>query len=429
MRTNLNSKPISEMWEQYSLKNVDLQPKYQRRLVWPFKNKVYLIDSILQGLPLPKFFMQIVVDSDTGKTMYAMVDGQQRLSTIFEFIKGKTNDNRDFVLTKKNHPEPEKFLKDLEGKTFSTLTKDLQQKFWLYKLSMEELTEAEEAEIKDMFVRLNLSNFKLNSQELRNALFQGEFKKMAYTLAEEFEEEYYLRYKILSISNIKRMIDAEFTSELLGAMLKGITNKKDETDNIYGFYDIMEEDDVRECKKKFRAVFSTIKKILGEDLSTTRFNNRNDYYSLFYLIYTFLYKKNYKIESKVYPEMKKILIELSINANENATNPDILKYYQKTVQGGDTESSRKYRDNYLTSLLEPLCLDRDPKRTFSEFERQFLWHKSVEKKCGICNLVISNYSDCEIDHFTPWTNGGRTDLTNGQISHSLCNRKKGGNNS
>lgn len=68
---------------------MSLQPKYQRRLVWPFKNKVYLIDSILQGLPLPKFFLQIRVDSKTGKTIYDMVDGQQRLSTIFEFISEK----------------------------------------------------------------------------------------------------------------------------------------------------------------------------------------------------------------------------------------------------------------------------------------------------------------------------------------------------
>jgi hypothetical protein len=74
MRTNLNSTPISILNEQYTLGNINLQPKYQRRLVWPFKNKVYLIDSILQGLPLPKFFMQIRVDSITGKTMYDKTD-------------------------------------------------------------------------------------------------------------------------------------------------------------------------------------------------------------------------------------------------------------------------------------------------------------------------------------------------------------------
>ena len=53
MRTSLNSKPISEIHQQFVLGNVNLSPDYQRKLVWPYKNKVYLIDSIIQGLPLP----------------------------------------------------------------------------------------------------------------------------------------------------------------------------------------------------------------------------------------------------------------------------------------------------------------------------------------------------------------------------------------
>ncbi len=424
MRTNLNSKPISEMFEQFTLKNVNLQPKYQRRLVWPFKNKVYLIDSILQGLPLPKFFLQIRVDSKTGKTIYDMVDGQQRLSTIFEFISEKTNDDKEFVLSKKNHPEPEKFLKDFEGMKFSELPQDFQQKLWLYKLSMEELTEATEDEIKDMFVRLNLSNVKLNSQELRNALFQGDFKKLVYELADDFEEDYYLKYKILSISNIKRMVDAEYTSELVATILRGITNKKDKLDDIYRDYDTMDPDDVKTIKKTFRSIFNLIESILGDDLKTTRFNNKNDFYSLFYLMYDIQYKKKLKIDTSVYKQIKDILIELSLEATDTASNPQVLKYYIGVVNAGDTEANRNYRHNYLLELIEPLCITRDPKRLFSESEKKFLWHKSQIKNCGICNLEISDYSDCEIDHIVPWNNGGRTDLSNGQISHILCNRKK-----
>ena len=62
MRTSLNSKPISEIHQQFVLGNVNLSPEYQRKVVCPYKNKVYLIDSIIQGLPLPKFFVQIKID-------------------------------------------------------------------------------------------------------------------------------------------------------------------------------------------------------------------------------------------------------------------------------------------------------------------------------------------------------------------------------
>lgn len=427
MRTNLTSTPISTLNEQFTLGNIDLQPKkYQRRLVWPFKSKVYLIDSILQGLPIPKFFLQIKVDPTTGKTVYDMVDGQQRMSTIFEFIKGKTSDGNDFILSKKNHPQPSRFLFELEGLTFATLPSSLQQKFWLYKLSMEELTEATDDEIIDMFVRLNLNNAKLTDQEIRNALFQGDFKKMTYELSGEYEDDFYLKYGILSVTNIKRMVDAEFTSELLGSILRGITNKKDKLDDFYRDYDSMEPDEIVKTKKIFRSIFTLIEAIIGDDLKTTRFNNRSDFYSIFYLLFTLKYTKKMKIEQNIYSQIKNILIGITVGAKADATNTQLLDYFIKTVQGGDTESSRKYRDKYLNELIEPLCIARDPKRIFSESEKQFLWHNSNDKKCTLCPNVITNYSDCEIDHITSWTNGGRTDLSNGQIAHSTCNRKKSG---
>jgi hypothetical protein len=427
MRTNLTSTPISTLNEQFTLGNIDLQPKkYQRRLVWPFKSKVYLIDSILQGLPIPKFFLQIKVDPTTGKTVYDMVDGQQRMSTIFEFIKGKTSDGNDFILSKKNHPQPSRFLFELEGLSFATLPSNLQQKFWLYKLSMEELTEATDDEIIDMFVRLNLNNAKLTDQEIRNALFQGDFKKMTYELSGEYEDDFYLKYGILSVTNIKRMVDAEFTSELLGSILRGITNKKDKLDDFYRDYDSMEPEDVIKTKKIFRSIFNLIESILGDDLKTTRFNNRSDFYSIFYLLFTLKYTKKMKIDQNIYSQIKNVLIDITIGAKADATNTQLLDYFIKTVQGGDTESSRKYRDKYLTELIEPLCIERDPKRIFSESEKQFLWHNSKDKNCTLCSNVITGYSDCEIDHITSWTNGGRTDLSNAQIAHSTCNRKKSG---
>lgn len=424
MTTSLNSKPISEIHEQYTLNNVDLQPRYQRRLVWPFQNKVYLIDSILQGLPLPKFFLRMRIDSLTGKTLYEMVDGQQRLATIFEFIRGMTSDNKPFVLSRKSHPKQDSFLSELEGHTFSTLPQELQQRFWLYKLSMEELTSATEEEIKDMFVRLNLSNVKLNSQELRNATFQGDFKKMVYGLAEEFADEYYLKYKILSVSNIKRMLDAEFTSELVAAMMRGITNKKDRLDEIYNDYDQMDQDEVARTEKAFRAIFQLVESIMGDDLFATRFKNKTDFYSLFYMLYSIVYKQKLKIDGSVHSKIRSVLVELSVEATDTASNPQVLKYFVSAVNSGDSEANRTYRHQYLLELIKPLCTARDPKRLFSDSEKQFLWHRSPKKSCGVCKKIIKSYSDCEIDHIVPWSSGGRTDLSNGQITHARCNRIK-----
>lgn len=59
-------------------------PDYQREEVWSTAQKQLLIDSILNGWKLPKLYLL-----KTGANTYDVVDGQQRLATIFEFMSGK----------------------------------------------------------------------------------------------------------------------------------------------------------------------------------------------------------------------------------------------------------------------------------------------------------------------------------------------------
>lgn len=424
MRTNLNAKPISEVNDLNTLGKVNLRPTYQRRPVWSYKNKVYLIDTILQGLPIPKFFIQIKVDSSSGKTIYDVVDGQQRLTAIFEFISGITDDGKEFMLSKKQHPKPESFPEKLEGLTFKNLSNELLEEFWRYKLSFEELENASDQEINDMFIRLNLSGAKLNNQELRNAAYNGDFKNIVFEMAEEFDD-YLVDNRILSASNVKRMIDAEFISELFAAMIKGLQDKKKTLDKIYAEYDSMDEEDIITWKKRFRNNLNLIDKILDEDIKSTRFKNKNDFYSLFYALFDLTKNKNYKISAEIYADIKQILIEFSKNIFLESTNPDLVKYYEGVSNAGDTIQNRRFRHSILTSLLEPFCIPRDERRHFSDFEKQFLWHSSKEKTCGICNNIITKFDDYQIDHIQSWDKGGKTSLTNAQLAHSSCNKSKG----
>ena len=424
MRTNLNSKPISEVNQLQIRGEVNLRPNYQRRPVWSYKNKVYLIDTILQGLPIPKFFIQIKVDSTLGNTIYEVVDGQQRLTAIFEFIQGKTNDDKDFILSRKQHPKPESFPDSFEGLSFKTLTKELKDRFWLYKLSLEELEEASEQEINDMFIRLNLSGAKLNNQELRNAAYNGDFKTLVYEVADE-NVDYLVDNKILSASNVKRMIDAEFTSELIASMIKGMQDKKKTLDKIYSEFDSMDEDDIDKWKKSFRDIMKLVDKIMEEDLKTTRFKNKADFYNLFYVLYDLTQNKNYKISSDKFEPIRKVLIELSKNVKIESSNIELVKYFEKSVNAGDVIANRKFRHNILTNIIEPFCISRDERRHFSDFEKEFLWHSSQDKKCGICGEVINSFDDYQIDHIKAWDNGGDTDLSNAQLAHASCNKSKG----
>ncbi len=337
--------PISFFNEQRQRGNVKLSPKYQRRLVWPHSHKVYLIDTILKGLPLPIFFVQLIVEPKTGKAIYNVVDGQQRLNAIFEFIDGK------FVLSKKYHPFPEQLDEYLDGVTFQDLQPNLQEKFWSYMLSVEQLMNAKDEEIKDMFVRLNKNNVRLNNQELRNALYEGDFKKLSYELADDWVQ-FFVENKIFPLSSIRRMGDAEYTSELLVVILYGIQDKKKKLDRYYADNEEMDEQEKTKLKKSFNKNLYIIEQILDDDIKTTRFKNKGDFYSLFYLIYELL-REGYKLDSK-FEEIKKVLLKVDKEAILESPNPKMVKYYEVSVNSPDAESSRRFRHGVLRELIEPL---------------------------------------------------------------------------
>jgi uncharacterized protein with ParB-like and HNH nuclease domain len=65
-----------------------LTPKYQRNPIWSDGQKCFLIDSIISGCPIPQVYINILSQGKgkDRKTVYEVVDGQQRLRAILEFM-------------------------------------------------------------------------------------------------------------------------------------------------------------------------------------------------------------------------------------------------------------------------------------------------------------------------------------------------------
>src|SRR5664279_4642390 len=85
---------------------IKLDPDFQRHAVWSPKQKSELIESILMGIPLPLIYVK-----EDDKGVYIIVDGRQRLTTLFQFM------SHEFPLEKLN------VLKELNGAFFSASTK------------------------------------------------------------------------------------------------------------------------------------------------------------------------------------------------------------------------------------------------------------------------------------------------------------------
>src|SRR3954470_2975178 len=76
---------IAWFWDLYKRDLLELDPPYQRRSVWSQSYKDYFIDTILLEYPAPAVFLFEDIDED-GIAQYSVVDGKQRLSTVFAFL-------------------------------------------------------------------------------------------------------------------------------------------------------------------------------------------------------------------------------------------------------------------------------------------------------------------------------------------------------
>ena len=128
---------------------------------------------------------------------------------------------------------------------------------------------------------MNSTNYSLSKQELRNALYFGEFKSSAYLLAEE-QYHQWIKWKIFDDDAIARMVEVEFTSECMVSILDGKIGGKSASriDNAYKDYEGVFN--VRhELEHRFRFVMDQVAANFNSDFSDFVFFDKR-------LVYTFL---------------------------------------------------------------------------------------------------------------------------------------------
>jgi uncharacterized protein with ParB-like and HNH nuclease domain len=264
-----------------------LNPNFQRRPVWKKGAKSYLIDTIVKGLPVPIIFLRdLKSDLKTYKAKREVVDGQQRIRTILSFVdpplvKSFTDfDARrdEFVINSAHNAK-------LGGKSFADLDIEDKRKILDYQFSVHTFpATTDDREILQIFARMNATGVKLNAQELRNAEFYGQFKTLAYSLAEE-QLTRWQKWEIFNPSQIARMNEVELVSEFMLLITNGVMEKSNAT--ISKFYKRYDDKFTgsKEVAKRIRKVFDTIDTTFTEREIKEYFSNRTIFYALFAAIY------------------------------------------------------------------------------------------------------------------------------------------------
>lgn len=157
-----------EFYRQRNMKRLEF-PDFQRDFVWKLPQQVRLIESLLARIPLPAIYL-----SDESEEKSIVVDGKQRLTTIFRFLDG------EFRL------KGLKLLPRFQDKTFQELEPRFQRRIEDTMLTVFSIQAGADPQVKFyLFERINQGGVELNAQEIRNGIYRGPGLSLVQRLAKE----------------------------------------------------------------------------------------------------------------------------------------------------------------------------------------------------------------------------------------------------
>ncbi len=334
-----------------------MNPTYQRRSVWPPKDRKFFLDTIFRGFPSPSIFLHKSID-DKGRNLYHVVDGKQRLETILNFIKNK-------IAIDKNYGDIR-----LDNKKWSHLQSDadidLRRKFWDYVIPVEFINVEESGTyVNEVFDRLNRNSRKLVEQELRHAKYDGWFISF---VENESESKEWKDLKVCTTARAKRMKDVQFISELLIIILMNDVCGFDQTniDYHYAMYDDPFDDDFQYefDEENIRFLFDKTKSYLLEcekagEIITTYAKDFKNFYSLWAVtilnIDRLLPVEDFiSIYSKFMTKVGKFKDPAFIEEYISGPSPNLqnnFRYFNANVGANTEEPQRKTRHAILLNII------------------------------------------------------------------------------
>lgn len=371
-----NSYKIVELYNKLDSGTLITDPEFQRNLVWKKQHKYNFIQTILLNYPFPEVYIASEqIDVENLKAKEIVVDGQQRLTTIVEYIKGIGDFDGVIPITK-----------------FDDLSLEDKKAFLNYPVSVKDLKDLDMDTIKQIFQRINSTNYALNSNEKLNAEYGGgEFAYFAKQLTsldfvvestytdvvidEDVRNEiitFFKDYNVFTDNDIKRMFDSQFIMLLAATILDGdyfgrnskIKHYLETYNEEFANYDIPLE--------KLSNSINIIKR-LGLDEKSYWLNKANLFTLLIELRDIDLEKIDYTIfETQLWELERKFDLYFNASSEEELEGiiDDEKKYFEYARQGSHELQARKHRGEVIRRIIQKsLVTEKEEKKGESIEER------------------------------------------------------------
>jgi hypothetical protein len=335
---NTTTRNVHWLVRTHEADELDMKPPFQRNPVWVHRQKSFLVDTILSGFPIPEIYMQDIVD-DEGNAKYIVVDGQQRLRAVLEYVAN------EFPIDPKDSPS-------WGDMYFDDLKLEDRKRIRQYDFIVRQLPEMDDSQIREIFQRLNKNVSALNKQELRQATYWGPFINLMNDISDWDE---WAQFSLFSANDIRRMLDVEFISELTIAELNGHQNKKAKLDHYYQIYEeAFEHSSI--VKRLFRDVLGELENVLPE-VSRTRWSNKTNFYTLF-LVFA-KNRSSLPLSSNVRKKVTSVLLKFGEGIDQFVRSDDVdkpklpkhIRDYGTGIRASTDLGSRKRRFSSLETQL------------------------------------------------------------------------------
>lgn len=404
--TDKSDPPVASLHRKYRSGQLVLDPIFQRRRVWDEARSSRLVESVLLEVPIPVLYL-----AEGRDGTLEVIDGQQRLSSLFRFL-----DNQYSLRSLRALPH-------LNGKLFRDLDTPLQAQIEDYAIRVVVFRKESDENLRfEIFERLNTGAVPLNAQELRNCVYRGPYNDLLIELSTDPTYRKLLRIDAPE----KRMRDVEYVLRFAAfwhsTYLKYKPSMARFMNEDMRTYRNIGQEDAEKLTKAFKNSVALVWSLLGEK-AFRRFypggerdpNGRWEPQRFNAALYDILMFSFADADKNQIMGRLDSIREAYINLMTN--DPEFIESIELSTSS--TRMVTRRFDKWRAALDAVLKSAPRQPRTFSRELKQELYDRSPA--CAICGQHISHLDDAAVDHIEQYWLGGKTIPENARLAHRYCN--------